>query len=42
MIGIGITAENYVFYEKSGGVHQYSEVTDYLFNALPIILNDIK
>lgn len=35
------TPEHYVFYEKNGGKHTYSDVQEYLYNALPIILNDI-
>lgn len=30
------TAENYVFYEKNGGYHDFDAVAEYLYNALPL------
>ncbi len=33
------TPDQYVFYQKDGGYHDFDAVQEYLYNALPVILN---
>lgn len=42
MIDKGYTADHYVFYERGGGTHQYVDVQDYIYTALPVILGDME
>lgn len=35
------SAAHYVFYEKQGGIHNYSAVQEYLYNALPLFYRGV-